>query len=572
MRRMSCGRWAPVAGAVFCLAELNLGPAYPVMPELKLGPAYVLAQGETSPNLSAITDARLRAHVKFLADDLLEGRGPSTRGGNLAANYIATEFKLLGLAPGAGDGSYFQMVTMVESKTDAGKGLTISGGAGAPEVLAPAADTVVGTGVDDPDVSVDADLVFLGYGINAPEQKWNDYQGVDVRGKVVMIMVNDPPATASEPNLFGGKALTYYGRWTYKYEEAARQGAAGVLLIHTTESASYPWAVLQNAGSGAQSSLPVEPGQPTLRLEAWVTDAAATRIAAKAGKDLAELRRAASVRGFTAVPLGLRVGATLHQTTARKQSPNVIGVVRGTNTSQAVLYTAHYDHFGIRDPKPDDPLKADRIFNGAVDNASGVAGILTIAEAFAQAGTRPVRSVYFIATTLEESGLLGSEYFARHPMVPVDQLAADINVDSLNVLGATSDLAVLGTERSTLGPMLAAIVKAQGRTLTGDVEPGAGHFYRSDHFPLAKAGVPAVSIGDPEHYIGKDPAFAKKQRDDYTNNRYHQPSDEYSDSWDLAGAISDLKALATLGWQAASAPAMPRYDPNEQFARPRLAK
>jgi Zn-dependent M28 family amino/carboxypeptidase len=542
MKRMSRGRWALVVGALFCLAEQKLGPTN-----------AVLAQSDTSPKVSAITDARLRAHVKFLADDLLEGRGPSTRGGNLAANYIATEFKLLGLAPGAGDGSYFQMVTMVESKTDAGKGLTISGGAGAPEVLAPAADTVVGTGVEDPDVSVDADLVFLGYGINAPEQKWNDYQGVDVHGKVVMIMVNDPPATASEPNLFGGKALTYYGRWTYKYEEAARQGAAGVLLIHTTESASYPWTVVQNAWSGTQYSLPLEPGQPTLRLKAWVNDGAATRIAAKAGKDLAELRRAASVRGFTAVPLGLRVGAALHQATARKQSPNVIGILRGANTSQAVLYTAHYDHFGIRDPKPDDPPNADRIFNGAVDNASGVAGILTIAQAFARAGTKPGRSVYFIATTLEESGLLGSEYLARHPMMPVNQLAADINVDSLNVLGAT-------------------FVKAQGRTLTGDVEPGAGHFYRSDHFPLAKAGVPAVSIGDPEHYIGKDPAFAKQQRDDYTNNRYHQPSDEYSDSWDLAGAISDLQALATLGWQVASAPGMPRYNPTEQFAAPRLAK
>jgi Zn-dependent M28 family amino/carboxypeptidase len=567
MRRMSCGRWALVVGAVMLVAELSFGPT-----NSWLGTTYLLAQGETSPNLSAITDARLRAHVKFLAGDLLEGRAPATRGGHLAANYIATEFKLLGLAPGSGDGSYFQMVTTVESRTDAGKGLTISGGAGTPEVLTPSADTVVGTAVEDPDVNVDADLVFLGYGINAPEQKWNDYEGVDVRGKVVMIMVNDPPATASEPNLFGGKALTYYGRWTYKYEEAARQGAAGALLIHTTESASYPWTVLQNAGSGARYSLPVEPGQPTLRLEAWVTDAAATRIAAKAGKDLAELRRAASMRGFTAVPLGLRVGATLHQTSARKQSPNVIGVLTGTNTSQAVLYTAHYDHFGIRDPKPDDPPTADRIFNGAVDNASGVAGILTIAQAFAQARTKPGRSVYFVATTLEESGLLGSEYLARHPMVPVNQLSADINVDSINVDGATSDMAVLGTERSTLGPMLAAIVKLQGRTLTGDVQPGAGHFFRSDHFPLAKAGVPAVSISDPEHYIGKGPAFAKKQRDDYTNNRYHQPSDEYSDSWDLAGAISDLKALAMLGWQVAAAPQMPRYNPDEQFAAPRLAR
>jgi Zn-dependent M28 family amino/carboxypeptidase len=532
----------------------------------------VMAEGETAPKLTAITDARLRAHIKFLSDDLLEGRAPSTRGGNLAANYIAAQLKLMGLAPGAADGSYFQMVTMVESKIDAGKGLTISGGTGAPEVLTPGTDTVAGTGVEDSDVSVDADLVFVGYGINAPEQKWNDYQGADVRGKVVLVMVNDPPATASEPNLFGGKALTYYGRWIYKYEEAARQGAAGAVLIHTTESASYPWTVLQTAGSGPQYALPVEPGQPTLKLEAWATDAAAKRIVAKAGKDLDHLRRAASSRGFTAMPLGLRVGATLHQTIERKQSPNVIGVVAGTNTSQAVLYTAHYDHFGIRDPTPDDPPNADRIFNGAVDNASGVAGILTIAQAFAQAGTKPGRSVYFVATTLEESGLLGSEYLARHPVIPVNQFAADINVDSLNVLGATSDMAVLGTERSTLGPMLTGILKAQGRTLTGDVEPGAGRFFRSDHFPLAKAGVPAVSISDPAHYVGKDPAFAKKQRDDYTNNRYHQPSDEYSDAWDLSGAIADMRALATLGWRVAAAPDMPRYNPNEQFAAPRLPR
>jgi Zn-dependent M28 family amino/carboxypeptidase len=564
---MSFKRCVWVIAVMWLVADLKVGPAYVVT----FGPTHVAAQNETGPKLTAITDARLRAHTRFLADDLLEGRAPSTRGGNLAANYIATQFKLIGLAAGAPDGSYFQMVTMVESKTDAGKGLTISGGTGAPEVLTPMADTVIGTGVEDPDVTVDADVVFVGYGINAPEQKWNDYQGLDVRGKVVLMMVNDPPATPGEPNLFGGKALTYYGRWTYKYEEAARQGAAGALLIHTTESASYPWTVVQNAWSGTQYSLPVEPGQPTLKLKSWVTDAAARRIVAKAGKDLDALRRAASVRGFAAIPLGVRVGATLRQTTARKQSPNVIGLLPGTNTTQAILYTAHYDHFGIRDPKPDDPPDADRIFNGAVDNASGVAGILTIAQAFAQAGTRPGRSVYFVATTLEESGLLGSEYLARHPMMPVNQFAADINIDSLNVLGATSDIAVLGTERSTLGPMLSAILKAEGRTLTGDVEPGAGHFFRSDHFPLAKVGVPAVSISDPAHYIGKDPAFAKKQRDDYTNNRYHQPSDEYSDSWDLAGAISDLKTLATLGWRVAAAPQMPRYNPTEPFAAPRLS-
>jgi Zn-dependent M28 family amino/carboxypeptidase len=535
---------------------------------LPAAPAPAPAATSAGPVLAAITDRGIRADVRFLADDALEGRAPSTRGGDLAAKYIATRFKLLGLKPGAPDGTYFQQVTIVESKVDASAGLTVTAGGGT-DRLKVSEDAVLWTGVEEPDVTVDADLVFVGYGINAPEQKWNDYAGVDVKGKVVLMMVNDPPATASEPNLFGGKALTYYGRWTYKYEEAARQGAAGAILIHTTESASYPWNVVQTAWTGTHYSLPVEAAQPTLRLKGWVTDEAAKRIAARAGKNLDELRSAAAARGFAAVPLGVRVGTTLHQTLARKQSPNVIGVLPGTNASQSVVYTAHYDHFGIRDPKPDDPPNADRIFNGAVDNASGVAGILAIAESMTKASSKPGRSVYFVSTTAEESGLLGSEYLSKHSYMPVDQIAANINVDSLNVVGPTRDLAVVGAERSSLGPMLAAIVKGRGREITGDNNPGAGLFFRSDHFPLAKVGVPAVSLGEPEHFIGKDPAFAKQQRDDYTNNRYHQPTDEYSDTWDLGGAIEDLKALAILGWRVAASPAMPAYNKGEQFAEPR---
>jgi Zn-dependent M28 family amino/carboxypeptidase len=533
--------------------------------------AAPLAGSQASgPLLTAITDRSLRADVRFLADDLLEGRAPSTHGGDLAARYIATRFKLLGLKPGAPDGSYFQQVTIVESKVAPAPGLTVTGAAASSESLKPSDDVVVWTGVEEPDVTVDAELVFVGYGINAPEQRWNDYAGIDVRGKVVLMMVNDPPAPPAEPTLFGGPALTYYGRWTYKYEEAARQGAAGAILIHTTQSASYPWNVVQTAWSGTHYSLPVESGQPTLELKAWVTDAAAKRIASLAGKNLDDLRKAAAGRGFAAVPLGLRVSTTVHQTLARKQSPNVIGVLPGANESQSVVYTAHYDHFGVRDPKPDDPPNADRIFNGAVDNASGVAGILSIAEAMSRASTKPGRSIYFVSTTAEESGLLGSEFLSHHPMMPVDHIAANINVDSLNVVGPTRDLAVLGADRSSLGPMIAAIVKGRGREVTGDNNPGAGLFFRSDHFPLAKVGVPAVSLGEPEHFVGKDPAFAKRQRDDYTNNRYHQPTDEYSETWDLGGAIDDLKALALLGWQVAASPAMPAYNKGEQFAEPRL--
>ena len=524
----------------------------------------------SGPRLDAITDQEIRADVQFLASDQLEGRAPSTRGGSLAAQYVATRFKLLGLAPGGEHGTYFQQVTVVESKVDASAGITVSGGTGAPERLTPTEDVVAWTGVEDDEVNVDGDVVFVGYGINAPEQTWNDYAGVDVHGKVVMMMVNDPPATPSEPNLFGGVALTYYGRWTYKFEEAARQGAAGVILIHTTESASYPFNVVQTAWTGAHYSLPVEPGQPTLKLKSWVTDATARRIVARSGRNLDDLRKAAATRGFKAVPLGLHVATTIRQTLARKESPNVIGVVPGRNPSQAVIYTAHYDHFGTRDPKPGDAPDVDRIFNGAVDNASGVSGIMAVARAFVEGGVTPGRSIYFVATTAEESGLLGSEFLATHPIIPNARIAANINIDSLNVLGPTRDLALLGQERSTLGPMIDAIVRAQGRVVTGDNEPGAGLFFRSDHFPLAKVGVPAVSLGEPEHFIGKDPAFAKQQRDDYTSHRYHQPSDEYSPSWDLAGAVQDLKALTMLGWRVAQSPTMPAYHASEQFAGPRL--
>ena len=345
----------------------------------------------TALALSAISDDGLRADVKFLASDLLEGRAPSTRGGQLAAEYIASRFAGAGLKPAARADSYFQPVTIVEAKVDPTATLTISGGAGAPASLKYSTDFVAFSGLEQADVNADAEVIFVGYGINAPEQKWNDYAGVDVKGKIVLMMVNDPPAPADEPTLFGGPALTYYGRWTYKYEEAARQGAAGAMLIHTTESASYPWQVVQNGvdrnailaacGAGSADAAVEDVGDRRCR-----EDAART-----GGKDLAQLRTAAAARGFKAVPLGIQAAARLHQTVARKQSPNVAGVLPGARADQAVVYTAHYDHFGIRDPKPGEPADADRIYNGAVDNASGVAGIVAIASAFSRASTRPAR-------------------------------------------------------------------------------------------------------------------------------------------------------------------------------------
>jgi Zn-dependent M28 family amino/carboxypeptidase len=524
---------------------------------------------DTRPALNAISDNGLRADVRFLSGDLLEGRAPSTRGGQLAAEYIAARFAGLGLQASGDKGTYFQDVTIVEAKVDPSASVTVRGGASGSEPLKYSTDFVAFSGLEQSDITVDSDVVFVGYGINAPEQKWNDYAGIDVKGKIVLMMVNDPPAPPDEPTLFGGPALTYYGRWTYKYEEAARQGAAAAVLIHTAESASYPWQVVQTAWTGTQYSLPVETGQPTLPLKLWVTDDVAKRLATRAGKDLTELRAAAARRGFKAVPLGIEFSVRLHQTVARKQSPNVVGVLPGTRPEQGVVYSAHYDHFGVRDPKPGEPADADRIYNGAVDNASGVAGILSIAGAFTRGAEKPARSIYFLSTTAEESGLLGAEYFVRHSPLPVNQIAADINVDSLNVLGMTHDLVLLGAERSTLGPLAKAILARQGRTLGIDTSPGAGYFFRSDHFPFAKVGVPAVSISEPNEFTGKDPAFAKKQHEDYRNRKYHQPIDEYDPSWDLGGAIADLKALAELGWTVAMAPATPTYHPQEQFAQPR---
>jgi Zn-dependent M28 family amino/carboxypeptidase len=380
--------------------------------------------------------------------------------------------------------------------------------------------------------------------------------------------VNDPPPPADEPDLFGGPALTYYGRWTYKYEEAARQGAAGAILIHTDESATYGWNVVQSSWSGTQYDIPQVAGQPALGLQAWVTDAAAQEIARRAGQDLDALRAAAVQRGFKPVPFGIQASATINQTIAQRTTPNVIGVLRGTNPDQGVIYTAHYDHLGMRDPQPGEPADADRIYNGATDNASGLSGVLEIAQALARAGTRPARSIYILFTTAEESGLLGAEYFAANPVLPANAWAANINIDSLNMAGPSRDIVLLGAERSTLGDMASALAAERGRVVGPDPAPGNGYFFRSDHFPLAKIGIPALSISDPVEFTG-DAEAARQLREDYDTNRYHQVSDHILPNWNYEGAVNDMRFLAELGWRVANSAEMPAYHPNEQFARPR---
>ncbi|MEO8679205.1 MAG: M20/M25/M40 family metallo-hydrolase [Vicinamibacterales bacterium] len=516
------------------------------------------------PAESEISTTSLTAHLKTLSSDEFEGRAPATPGGQKAVEYLADQMKALGLEPAAGNGSYFQDVPIVESTVERNFVLSVPG-----NTYRYFRDVIAVAGVERPRIQVQGDVVFAGYGINAPELKWNDYAGVNVRGKWVVIMVNDPPAPADEPTLFGGAALTYYGRWTYKYEEAARQGAAGALLIHTDESATYPWQVVQSSWSGTQYSIPAPPGQQALGIKAWISNDAARDLVRRGGRDLDKLRDAASRRGFKAVPLNLRMAATLLQKTSRKTAPNVIGKITGTNDAEAVIYTAHWDHFGKKDPQPGDPKDADTIYNGAYDNASGCAGLLEIARAMAHANAKPARSIYFVFVTAEESGLLGSEYFAANPPLPIGKVAANINVDGVNYLGPTKDMIQLGSDRSSLGPMVETILKERGRVLGQDRHPERGSFFRSDHFSFAKLGVPALSLGEPKEFTGPKAADLLKKQDAYNATDYHQPSDQYDPSWDFAGGVDDLRVLAQLGWRIAAQAGMPTYNAGDQFAEAR---
>ncbi len=518
----------------------------------------------SGPAENEIAEAALRTHLQALAADDMEGRAPSTPGGQRAAEYIANQLKGMGVEPAGDSGSYFQQVPIVESNVSRNFTLSVPG-----RTYRYFDDVVAFSGTEQARVHVQGDVVFVGHGIVAPEQKWNDYEGANVKGKWVLVMVNDPPAPADEPNLFGGKALTYYGRWTYKFEEAARQGAAGAILIHTDESATYPWQVVQSSWSGTQYSLPPAPGAPALGIKAWIKNDAAVDLVKRGGSDLNRLRAAAVQRGFKPVPLKIRAAATLQQQTSRKTSPNVIGVVRGTNPQQAVVFTSHYDHFGTRAPRPDDKPDTDRIYNGAYDNASGVAGTLLVAQAMARAASKPPRSMYFVLTTAEESGLLGAEYLAQHPVIPMAQVAANVNIDGINYLGPTRDIVLLGADRSTLGPMARALATERGRVIGEDQHPERGYFFRSDHFPFAKGGVPALSISEPREFLGANAEELKKKQEAYNSTDYHQPSDEYDPSWNFAGAVDDLKFLAQLAWRVAAQEQMPRYNEGDQFANAR---
>jgi Zn-dependent M28 family amino/carboxypeptidase len=523
------------------------------------------------PSASGINEATLKGHIRFLSDDLLEGRGTGARGGEIAAKYIAAQLEALGAKGAGADGSFFQPVSLVGVKADPNTTLTISGANGS-ETFKFADDFVAFTGAQTESVDVDADLVFVGYGIEAPEQRWNDYKGdaTDYRGKILVMLVNDPPATTQEPNLFGGKALTYYGRWTYKYEEAARRGAAGVILLHTDQSAGYPWSVVRTSNGSWRFDIARAQNDttPFLQFRSWVTDDAARRMMKLAGQDLDALRTKAATRDFQPVKLGLKGKLNLKSEVKRVAAPNVVGVIEGSDPqlrNEYVVYSAHWDHLGIGAPNKN----GDTIYNGALDNASGVAVVLAIAETIARTppSQRPKRSSLFLFPTAEEQGLLGAEWYAKHPVVPIEKTAANVNLDSMNVLGPTQDFIPLGAERSTLKGVVELVAKEMGLRVSPDARPEQGSFFRSDHFPFAKAGVPSISLKEGNDYVGHSKEWGEEQFKAYNTAHYHQPSDEMRDSWDYRGMIQEAEIALAIGRRISDMPEKPRFNLGDEFAK-----
>jgi Zn-dependent M28 family amino/carboxypeptidase len=520
---------------------------------------------------SAINESALRAHIKFLSDDMLEGRGTGARGGEMAAKYIAAQFEALGLKGAGAKGSFYQPVSLVGVKIDPQTKLVVAAGA-AQETFDFADDFVAFTGAQTEDVNVNAEMVFVGYGIEAPEQRWNDYKGeaADYRSKILVMLVNDPPATTGEPNLFGGRALTYYGRWTYKYEEAARRGAAGVILLHTDESAGYPWSVVRTSNGAWRFDIARGENSktPFLKMRSWVTDAAARRMMKLAGQDLDALRRQAASREFQPVKLNLTASINLHSEVKRVQAPNVAAILPGRDArlrDEVVVYSAHWDHLGIGEPNK----KGDNIYNGAVDNASGVASVIEIARILSELplNERPRRSILFLIPTAEEQGLLGAEWYSQHPLVPLAKTAANVNLDSMNILGRTRDFVPLGAERSSLKAIVEAIARERSLVVSPDPRPEQGSFYRSDHFPFAKVGVPSISLKEGKDFVGRPKGWGEEKFKAYNTANYHQPSDEYSDDWDFRGMAQEAEIALAIGRRIADLGEMPRFNPQDEFAK-----
>jgi Zn-dependent M28 family amino/carboxypeptidase len=551
---------------IFLLASLLAIMAVTVVPA---GQTSFSLPKKARTALDGLSADRMRAHLRYLSSDLLEGRGTGQRGGEMAAAYIANQFELVGLKPGASDGSYFQKVPLMGITSEAGTKLSLASGKGSVP-LKYLDDYVAWSRTETKVTDQKSDLVFVGYGIVAPEFEWDDYKGMDVSGKTLLMLVNDPPSP--DPKFFGGPALTYYGRWTYKFEMGLKKGANGVILIHTTPSAGYGFNVVQNSWSKEQPFVGRSPGDRALKLECWITEAKAKELFRLAGKDLDRAREAAGRRDFRPVPMGVTVSSHILSKVRPVETANVLGLLEGSDPrrkSEAVVFTAHYDHLGVGKPE-----KGDAIFNGAVDNASGCAILLELAHGYMEAasrGARPPRSILFMAAAAEEGGLRGSQYYATHPTIPPGKIAADLNIDGIQVIGKALEYTFLGSQKTTLGPVIAWAERQYNFTNVPDPEPGQGSYYRSDHFNFAKVGVPAVSIDQGNKFEGKDVEWGKKIWEDYNENRYHRPSDEYEASWDFSGLVKLGRISGAIGWVIASQDKLPSWQAGDEFLAAREA-
>ncbi len=514
---------------------------------------------------SSLNSHIFQSHLKFLASDLLEGRAPATRGDTLAQKYIASQLQLIGLEPGGENGTYFQRFPIIGTTADPSMELVAR--SGAKEEHFKFREEFIGfSSVQEENIDIaNVEVVFVGYGIVAPEHKWDDYKGVDVKGKVLLMMNDDPPG--NDPKFFGGKARTYYGRWTYKYEIAARKGALGAIIIHTNESAGYPFQVVQTSWSGENFSLLQSKGD-SMKLSSWLSASASKRLVGMARKDLGAMMKSAQSRKFKPLPLGITVSVHIHNTSRKLTTANVGGLLRGSDpllSKELVVFTAHFDHLGIVMP-----VNGDSIDNGALDNASGVSMVLTLAEGFAHLSQRPKRSMLFLLVGGEEAGTLGSEYYAAHPTFSTGKIAADINIDGVNMFGETRDLSMIGKGRSTIDEAVNAAAKVAGLSVKPDQFPEQGSFYRSDQFSFAAIGVPTAYFDTGIDFVGKPAGWGKQMAQEYNETNYHQPSDEIRSDWTSEGTMQQAQFYFHLAYLIAENPAMPRWTKGDEFEAARL--
>ncbi len=525
------------------------------------------AGAEAATAVGAIDAADFAEHVQVLASDGFQGRAPGGEGERNTVDYLTAEFRAAGLQPANGD-SYLQGVPLVSVTAEEVAPLTIEGGKES-LTFRYQQDMMVWTKRYRESASLtDSDMVYVGYGIVAPEYNWNDYEGLDVEGRTVVILVNDPGFATGDTELFNGRAMTYYGRWTYKYEEAARQGAAGALIIHETQAAGYPWLVVSGSWSGEQFDLDLgDAAPPRVAIEGWLTDEAARSVFAAAGVDFDEAVSAAAGRDFEAQPLGLQASVAVTNSLSSMESANIVGMLAGTeHPDEYIVYTAHWDHLGVARS-----VLQDRIYNGAVDNATGVAGMLEIAEAFSAMEPGPERSIVFLAVTAEESGLLGSDWYASHPLFPLARTVANINLDAMSLVGPSHDVTVIGYGNSELDAYAARAAEAQGRHLEPEPTPEKGFFYRSDHFNFAKRGVPALYLRGGVDHREKGREYGLAYNSAWVSEHYHKVSDEYSEDWDLRGVLEDVELLFGVGRALAGTRDWPNWAEGNEFRATRDA-